>query len=386
MIQNIKVDIIYYKVPTDFEMEFNLSGCCRMRLLTDKASEKKLLIGQMSRAVSRSKVIIITGALFGEDGVTSICAKAIGRTLEKVDNKKFGIETAEDIRIIEKALPLVTKEGVFGGCIVEQGPQTLILLSENKDIRKKLMKTLIHPYMNEISVGGFKLEEDSELSEKTENSEPISNETSADAEAPKNGNTNINLADEIIGEDADYLEDSLNASIVAIEETLIDGEELILEPETLKRRDAKKITEASKAENLNIDLPTEMVGEDEEYLEASLNANQVAIEETLIDGEALSFEPETIKHKEAMKITRDYTLEDIDNSGVLAEEDEDYYILTEGITEKLTAHRLNLSIAIILLILVIIIGILAYYLVLTPLLNGGSVSEYFKTVMDFLFE
>ena len=37
----MKVDVIYYKTNTDFEMEFNLCGCCRMRLLTDKAPDRK---------------------------------------------------------------------------------------------------------------------------------------------------------------------------------------------------------------------------------------------------------------------------------------------------------------------------------------------------------
>ena len=33
---NLKVDIIYYKTSSDFELEFNLTGCCRMRLFKDK--------------------------------------------------------------------------------------------------------------------------------------------------------------------------------------------------------------------------------------------------------------------------------------------------------------------------------------------------------------
>ena len=39
MFQNVKVDIIYYDTSTDFELEFNLCGCCRMRLLTDKTDD-----------------------------------------------------------------------------------------------------------------------------------------------------------------------------------------------------------------------------------------------------------------------------------------------------------------------------------------------------------
>ena len=58
MIQNIKVDTIYYLTNSDFEMEFNLCGCCKMRLLTDKAENAKNFVGLLSRAVSRSQVII----------------------------------------------------------------------------------------------------------------------------------------------------------------------------------------------------------------------------------------------------------------------------------------------------------------------------------------
>ena len=44
MFQNLKVDVIYYKTNSDFEMEFNLCGCCRMRLLSDKTPDKKTMI------------------------------------------------------------------------------------------------------------------------------------------------------------------------------------------------------------------------------------------------------------------------------------------------------------------------------------------------------
>ena len=150
MIQNIKVDIIYFKTQTDFEMEFNLSGSCRMRLLTDKAPDKKILINQLVRAVTRSRIIIITGTLFGDDSIIETAAKAIGRTTEKLNKAQFGINENADIEIIKNSIPLVSSDGIFGGCIIEQGPQTLILLSENKNIRKNIMNNLIHDYIKEL--------------------------------------------------------------------------------------------------------------------------------------------------------------------------------------------------------------------------------------------
>ena len=57
MLYNLRSDIIYYKSGSDFELEFNLCGCCRMRLLTAKPSNKKTFVHSLARAVSRSRVI-----------------------------------------------------------------------------------------------------------------------------------------------------------------------------------------------------------------------------------------------------------------------------------------------------------------------------------------
>ena len=152
MIQNIKLDVIYYMGAKDFEMEFNLCGCCRMRLLTDQVKDHKSFIHALSRAVSRSRVIMCVGPLFGDDGLIKNVSEAVRIPLETVENQKFGIRTNSQIEIIKGALPLVTSDGIFGGCIVESGPQSIILLSESKSVRKSVMTSLIHPYIEELSI------------------------------------------------------------------------------------------------------------------------------------------------------------------------------------------------------------------------------------------
>ncbi len=151
MLQNFKADIIYYNTQTDFELEFNLCGCCRMRLLNDKCSDKKTLLLSLSRAVSRSRVIIITAPLFNGDSITKTIATSIGSTAEKLDNSAYNVVSDNDIDIIKGSTPLVTGDGIFGGCIIASGPQTLILLTDNKSVRKNIMKTLIHPYIEELA-------------------------------------------------------------------------------------------------------------------------------------------------------------------------------------------------------------------------------------------
>ena len=118
MIQNIKVDAIYYLTNSDFEMEFNLCGCCKMRLLTDKAENPKNLVGLLSRAVSRSQVIICCGKLFDNDGLIKIVSQAIKRPLCTVNNSDFGIMDESEINIIDGSLPLVNSDGCFCGCII----------------------------------------------------------------------------------------------------------------------------------------------------------------------------------------------------------------------------------------------------------------------------
>ena len=100
MLQNLKVDIVYYRTNTDFELEFNLCGCCRMRLLTDKAPDRKTLVHDLARAVSRSRVIIISGNLFGEDGIMDITARAISKTLTEIDNKRICDEIFENDAVL----------------------------------------------------------------------------------------------------------------------------------------------------------------------------------------------------------------------------------------------------------------------------------------------
>lgn len=151
MVQNLKVDIIYHLTPSDFEMEFNLCGCCRMRLLNDKTTDKKSFIKALARDVARSRIIIACGPLFGKDGLISTVATAIGAGTAVCDNKTYGINGDETIHIINGSTPLVTPDGYFGGCIIESGPQTIILLTENKAFRKNIMQNLIHPYIEEIS-------------------------------------------------------------------------------------------------------------------------------------------------------------------------------------------------------------------------------------------
>lgn len=147
---NLKIDIIYYKTSSDFEMEFNLSGCCRMRMFKDKVETPKGLVNTLARDVARSKIILIVTDLFGEYSGIPTISRAIGLPLVAPNKNEFGIRTTDDIRLPETAVPLVTKSGIYGGCIIESGPQSIIIVSSVRALRHEIMKTYVHNYVFDV--------------------------------------------------------------------------------------------------------------------------------------------------------------------------------------------------------------------------------------------
>ena len=198
MLYNLRSDIIYYKSNSDFEMEFNLCGCCRMRLLTDKSSNKKAFVHSLARAVSRSRVILIAGPLFGEENIVEIVAKALGTETEIADNSAYNINSEDEIEIIKGSLPLVSADGSYGGCIIESGPQTMILLTDNKTLRKSIMASLIHPYISELYEAEGKSNKaapESITVEPEAEETPVVDEIPLDDETPTDGETDPLIAD-----------------------------------------------------------------------------------------------------------------------------------------------------------------------------------------------
>lgn len=345
--QNIKVDVIYYKAPTDFELEFNLCGCCRMRMLTDKASDRRSFVHSLSRAVSRSRIIICSGPLFEEEGLINSVALAIGRGLETVDNAAFNIKGANAVSVIKGSMPLVTADGIFGGCIIESGPQSIILLTESRSVRKALMTSLIHPYIEELSVTR------SAVSEREAEPEP---RTEPENEA----------------ESAAEEEEINDAALEAVEETL-NSESEITQPEEAQP-EAETVTVAAEAPESN---------EQAEAMPDAATARE--IDEP--DNEA-AVEPERSEpiSEEPIKLSTEPQEEDTENKFIAASteiSDENSYVTDDGDDDIPPRRSLRLPIVIITVVLLAAILLLVYLLVFEPMSSGISPAEYlgslFKT-------
>ncbi len=149
MLVNTKTEIIYYTIPTDFELEFNICGCCPMRLLTETADDINSLLSTLSRAFARNRVVMVTGPM--NTGALEAIAEAIGYSTVSTDSEEYYHTESHLSALIENSVPLITEDGILGGCITESGEQALILLTSEKSVQRELMKKLIEPYIGAIN-------------------------------------------------------------------------------------------------------------------------------------------------------------------------------------------------------------------------------------------
>ena len=145
----IKADVIYYATASDFELEFNLCGCCTMRLLSDKPKDSASFVRSLSRAVSRSQIVFAVGNAQGDNAILPDLCAAIGYKLSATDLTAFGVEGEHSLP--EGSIPLVTADGNLGGCVIECGPQSIIVLFEDRETRKTVCHELVHGYICELA-------------------------------------------------------------------------------------------------------------------------------------------------------------------------------------------------------------------------------------------
>ncbi len=148
---SIKIAVIYYKTSSDFEFEFNLSGCAGVRLFKEKSDSPKALITSLARDVERSRVIIVVADVNEENNGISAISKAIGLPLVPSNKEEYHIVSEGDCNVFEGATPLVTKNGIFVGFIAESGPQSIIVLTSNRALRHEIMDSYVHKYIFEIA-------------------------------------------------------------------------------------------------------------------------------------------------------------------------------------------------------------------------------------------
>ena len=398
MQQNIKVDVIYYLSPSDFEMEFNLCGCCHMRLLNEKTKDRKELVKALAKAVSRSKIIIACGPMFDDNGLINTISTAIGKGTEVINNADYGINFDDKISIIEGSTPLVTPEGFFGGCIIESGPQAIIILSESKGIRKSIMNNLIHQYIYELSL----LPEDA-FTRADENAEPeqeiapeqtenISEETAEQPETEEVTEQETNEPQEVSSNAEQEIDENLVEETDVTEEAK-ESEEV--EEVILEQTESEPVFEEQseeQAEEQSEEQAEESETETEETQEETEEANQETEEikeETKQDNNPflgqmapieMYIDPKHISPKKVSDYAKNYVPSEKDKLFALEEYDEYDYDIDDDDEGFKPIPKGKLSIILILILLSLIIVVLLYLMVYIPYSKGIDYTSYIEQI------
>lgn len=389
MYHNIKVDVIYYNTPADYEMEFNLAGCCRMRLLNDKASTIKAFLRSLSRAVDRSRIIMTVGPLFDENGLLSVVSHAIGRPLVPIDCAMYGLQSETPISLIDGATPLVDDNGILAGCIIESGPQIMILLTENKMVRKSVMISLIHPYVAQVASG--EPEDAREENGETVGAEMITPPVSAEDLAPE----------------AEPLTDAVSIPIDPIPEE-DPAEETVSEKETQPENELPQEEGTPQEEPQQEEAPQE---EETAPEEASTDVSIRSEEGLILD--LADPDPDQTVSDDFPKPREEYILDTVDNAPAAYDDDEedpDFFMESDPKTRRrrntaiqnnidfITADihsdfqydeqedgvvpkpRFRLPILILFIALLVVLALLVFLVIFLPLRSGNSPIQYFQNI------
>lgn len=332
MVQNLKIDIIYYDTQSDFEFEFNLGGCCHSRILNSRTSSPKEMLSSLSKAVGRSRVILILGKLTEEDGLFNLISKAIGIPLEDADVNEYGITYPSSPKIISGSLPLVSKDGALSGCIIESGPQSIILLPENKSLRKDISESLVFQYITALSRTP---EIENDLISQEKESDEVTAEETVEVEEKEVTTEEISETEE--GE----AEEQIGNEVESAEETESD---FVLEIGAVNQ-------ENTEDEDTSIPL------EDKQELESDMDNDYL------------------------------YTQQNNNRKSIFTPEDDDIYEefeMDRGKPKtKKTLSKINVAVLILCGLLLILAAVIIYFLVYTPLTNGIPISDYIKQVFNF---
>lgn len=393
MVQNLRIDIIYYNTPSDFEFEFNLGGCCRSRILQNKAATKKEMINSLAKAVNRSRVIIMIGELSGENGMIPLIGKAISRSLVVADNKTYHLNQDQIAEVIDGSLPLVSKNGKFCGCIVESGPQSIIMISGDKTLRNDVSDYLVFPYIAALSRTSD--EENNIISKEV----PVVATKQADQQTQPQ--TSENTEESIISdiENAEITdtsnEEPLNEEISESAEEPVSQLVTPTEPEEISIPD-EVITENVINQETDESIEIFMGGDEAQESTADEQAPIIPLPDDVYvdysDGSDINDEetPKADDNSYANQgISWDQGFNDIfsdeKDENTVADDnvEEEENIEYEKITLK-KGNNLSFTLIVLCAVFLIVVALLLYYLVYLPKMDGYTVSKYFKALFSFI--
>jgi hypothetical protein len=272
-------------------MEFDLCGCCNLRFLSMVAKTRNEFLSALSKSVARSRAIITVGSFNPLDNeyLPKIIAKAAGYNLAPIEKDELAIVGMGDYTLPETAIPLVTAGGVLGGAVLENSDQTIIMLTNDKDIRHSLLSDLVCPYIKIFA--NKKIGADAEISnqeitdfKKEENIEKIPDDASGlidqadiDINTDENEILELDRESDSEKENLDDIDKILFGMGVDLSASNIKGQEEAENPQsTYYESENKEYTVLEKPEKTSNSYSTleEFLAENEEAFDNSPKQNK----------------------------------------------------------------------------------------------------------------
>lgn len=149
MSKDIRIDVLYYKTPVDVSLEMQLYGEYPLRLLTSSCNDLKSFFHSLKRAVKRSEIILIVGGYGEGDNIPGFLARSIGQKCVIPNYGKEGVITDAKHILPKESKLLKLKSHEFCGFLIEHGPQTIISLTDNRELRLQIAKEYLVHYVTE---------------------------------------------------------------------------------------------------------------------------------------------------------------------------------------------------------------------------------------------
>ncbi len=361
MIGNLKVDIIYYKTSGDFELEFNLSGCCRMRIFKDNVDSAKVLVSALSRDVSRSRVILLVTDLIGEKNGAEILSAAIGYNYEDINKAAYSIKSSDEIKAPRGCLPLVTKQGQYGGFIIESGKQSIIVVSSDRTLRHEVMRLYIHQYIfdiNQVELYNERLRHESENNPIIDNSNILNTARQELSGLPEEGEGITSVT----SESGESVSVSAGKGVV-LPTTNLDTDNRTSEQTIESERDLEK-SEAQKFDSSAEETPSLESSTQDNNIEAEHSKNTAKVNFEAVESHSSGF---------------------VTHMSVFEDEDEQKEEKKINKRQRRPQKGTHIALLVISVLLLICCALLAYFLVYIPI-TGGEIPNDLQQILSEVFK
>lgn len=149
MSKDIRIDVIYYKTPIDVTLEMQLYGEYPLRLLNSSCNDLRSFFHNLKRAVKRSEIILVVGGYGEGENIPGFLARSIGQKCVIPNYGKEGIITDAKHILPKESRLLKLKSREFCGFLIEHGPQTIISLTDDRELRLQIAKEYLGDYIAE---------------------------------------------------------------------------------------------------------------------------------------------------------------------------------------------------------------------------------------------